>query len=769
DIANNNGTGLLVQNSKTNSFTLNVDSGGTANATVDTTNGTALDLDPLTVNLVFASVNANGGTKGINLESVDGSLTINGGSITNQTSEAFFVDAGTVSVTYSGNITQANNNSAVKVQNGHTGTLTFQTGTINATNGDGLQFNNADGTYNFNGTTTLNGGNAGIDIIGGSNGTFTFGSNSSITNPTGVAFNVNTSTGGNVTYNGTINQSNTVNAVAVSSKTGGTVTIAGLVTANTTTTSAVNLTNNTGGTVTFTGGLVLTTTTAVGFNVSGGGTLNITGTNNTVTSGTGIAVNIVNTTIGGSGVTFKSVSTNGASTGISLNNTGAGSFSVTGDGTTGGTLNGSNNGSGGTIIGASNDAISLINTGPVSIAQMRIGTAGTQANIGRSGIQATSVSGLTVLNTDFINASGDDTGGTNNFAAIRVTNADAGANITLTNNLFNRSFEDHVRIENGNGAAGVTLGTINVSQNFFNDNAVSGETADGFIYVGDENSNATIIVAGNTFNNSDDHHVNIDLIGGSASANVTIGGANAADGNTMTSSNTMSGTGIRIETEGSATNYTGTVTFLVQNNNIQNADGGGILIETSNKTTAGLKLSGTISDNIIGTLGDASSGGQIGIQLSTKGDGDAHVTIDNNNVQGWTDNNGILLNAGDGNTRLEMNVTNNTIGPRNPTPTGGEVALEIAAGGGADTSSILLNITGNTLDNTPDQPFGDLGFSTAAGATIEITNNLGITTDTVTNTAIKAYLQGVNAGTPTVFVGGAIGGVVGTAASPTLP
>ena len=55
--------------------------------------------------------------------------------------------------------------------NHNTGTLTFQTGTLSATNGTGLQFNNADGTYTFNGTNTLNGGDAGIDIVNGSDGT----------------------------------------------------------------------------------------------------------------------------------------------------------------------------------------------------------------------------------------------------------------------------------------------------------------------------------------------------------------------------------------------------------------------------------------------------------------------------------------------------------------------------------------------------------------------------------------------------------------------
>ena len=65
------------------------------------------------------------------------------------------ISGGSVTLNMNGNITQAANGAMVNVIGGHTGTLSF-TGTLNATNGTGLQFDNADGTYNFNGTTTFN-------------------------------------------------------------------------------------------------------------------------------------------------------------------------------------------------------------------------------------------------------------------------------------------------------------------------------------------------------------------------------------------------------------------------------------------------------------------------------------------------------------------------------------------------------------------------------------------------------------------------------------
>ena len=86
-------------------------------------------------------------------------------------------------------------------------------GVISATNGTGLQFNNADGTYTFNDAVELAGGDAGIDIINGSDGTFTF-ANTTITSPTGTAFNLNGGTA-DVTFTGKITQGNDAAAVAI--------------------------------------------------------------------------------------------------------------------------------------------------------------------------------------------------------------------------------------------------------------------------------------------------------------------------------------------------------------------------------------------------------------------------------------------------------------------------------------------------------------------------------------------------------------------------
>jgi hypothetical protein len=573
NIGNDNGTGLYIRDAagKIGSFAFS-NTGGTIN----TSNGPAMDIDPVTMNSTFASVsstNANGQGisglgSGINLNTISGTVTINGGSITGAQLESFLVvggdaditfngsitattpgqaavsiqggnsgtvtfntgtisatngtglqfnnadgtyhfngtttlnggdagidivngssgtftfgtgttitspsgtafnvDGSTASVTYSGNITQANNASLVSISNETSGTVTFQTGTLSATNGNGIQLSNADNTVNFNGTTTLNGGDAGVDILSGSSGTFTFGTGTSITNPTGIAFNEDTSTA-NVTYNGTITKTNNANnAILINAKTGGTTAFNGVISATTTSANAINLTSNTGGTINFgntSGASTITTTSGSGFNFTGGGSLNITGngyaisstsgttlnatagtvtatgSNNTITSTTGRAVNINGATIGGSGVSFKSVSANGGTTSaILLSGTGAGNFTVTGDGTGAAGAQGGN-ASGGTIQNITGaDAISLNNVGgtvslnSMSILNITASTDSTDALKTVSGIDAIqgtgTIGGLSLVGVKISNTSD---------MAVNGPSGSSWGGLTINNSLLEKS------------------------------------------------------------------------------------------------------------------------------------------------------------------------------------------------------------------------------------------------------------------------------------------------------------------------------------------
>ena len=367
-----------------------------ANDSVSATGAAALSLTTgaITTGSTFSTLSSSGSTtNGVLLSVVTGGFAANGGAISGSTGDAWSVTGGSVSATYSGNITQTNNAALVSVSGGHTGTLTFQTGTLSATNGTGLQFNDANGVYNFNGTTTLNGGAAGINIFGGSSGAFAFSTNTSITNPAGIAFSENGSTA-NVTYNGTISQTNAFNAVSINAETGGTTTFGGAITANTTTANAVNLTGNTGGAIDFTGGgLAITTTTGIGFNATGGGTIGMTGTGNTITSGTGTAFNLNGIAIGGSGFMLQSVSANGAGNGITLD-------TVTGTGT----LNLGNasvaNATTGLVLANSSVAVTA---GTVTI---NGATTGLQFGANTGSFTANGATNLTNITTTGINANG---------------------------------------------------------------------------------------------------------------------------------------------------------------------------------------------------------------------------------------------------------------------------------------------------------------------------------------------------------------------------
>ena len=121
-------------------------------ATLQSTGGPVVGVNMATVVLPLDSASVTSSpTTGINLLNVasgttTASVSATSGSIANTTGISVDVNGGTVSLNYGGNITKANSFAMVSVSGGHTtGTITFS-GTLNATNGTGLQFDNADST-----------------------------------------------------------------------------------------------------------------------------------------------------------------------------------------------------------------------------------------------------------------------------------------------------------------------------------------------------------------------------------------------------------------------------------------------------------------------------------------------------------------------------------------------------------------------------------------------------------------------------------------------
>ncbi|WP_019499612.1 choice-of-anchor D domain-containing protein [Pseudanabaena sp. PCC 6802] len=674
------------------------------------------------LNVVLGSLSSSGGTNGVNLVGSSGTFTANGGTITSPTGAAFNINGGSVNTTYSGNITQANNAAAVSVSGGHTGTATFQTGTINATNGTGLQFNNADGTYNFNGTATLNGGDAGIDIIGGSGGTFAFSANTSINNPSGIAYNEDTSTA-NVTYNGTITKTNNANnAVNINAKTGGTTTFNGQITGTTTTANAIDLTN-TGGTVNFTGGLTLNTTSGVGFNATGGGTVSATGTN-TITSTTGTALNVANTTIGASNLNFRSISSNGATNGIVLNNTGtSGGLTVTGTGSTAG--------SGGTIQNSTDAGILLTNTANVNLSNMNI------SGGGDDGIRGTTVTGLSLTGvrvTNNGNAAGE--------AGIDLTNLFGTS--TWSGITVSGSAEDNAVIRNSSG----TLTNLTVTGSTFSNNSAIGN--DGFLMDASGTATMTATLTGNTFTaNRGDHF----QAAASNSANLNVKFTN----NTLSGGHpTALGQGITINAATGVAfgGYTGRVNYDIDSNTINGAILSAITANLGTSGAAGT-FNGFIRNNNIGTAGTPLSGSTqaSGIVVEAHGNGTHTSSVTGNTVINALER-GISVQANDGNGVLNLTVQSNDLDQSvstNPLSLQSfflnNASTTTNVFGAVDSHTVRLNFGGagalaNTLTNSAGTT-DDFRIRQRFNSRIEMPGYSGTPFDTA---AVVTYIQGRNTG-----------------------
>ncbi|MBB4002549.1 hypothetical protein [Aurantimonas endophytica] len=558
-----------------------------------------------------------------------------GSSITGAGAAPFLVTGGTANVTWNGAVTQGAGAAMVSITNHATGTITFNTGTLSATAGTGLQFSNADGTYNFNGTTTLNGGDAGIDIIGGSEGRFTFGTGTAITHgAVGPAFFLDSSNA-NITYSGGITDNNGY-AVAINNHDGGTITFQtgtisstglgaggiivqnsnggivnfnGQTTLSTGNTTAVDLNSNTGGTVNFdstgaeSGSLNITTSDGIGFNATGGGTVTVRGTGNVISSVTGTALNVVNTTIGAAGLTFQSISSNGAGSGIVLTNTGTlGGLTVTGTGTAN---------SGGTIQNSTGNAITASGTRNLNLTSIRI------LNSVGEGINATNLGGTNSVTDSAI--SGFDSGGTATRNAISIVNS----NTDMT------SFT----------VSGTTI-------------TGSGTSNDGVFMEAQGTSNMALIVEGaSTFTNMFGDGVQVNgSTGATGNVRVTVRNSN------FTNAAALGNGGISLQSFG-AVNYFADIdtnTFDTIMRPVSNLGA----VTATNGQTANANI--TVRNNTINNLP-----GTRGISFTADGSGQSQLLIDNNDIDRLGSNHsGINVNLINGNG--QVTVSNNRIGQQAP-------------------------------------------------------------------------------------------------------
>ena len=220
------------------------------------------------------------------------------------------------------------------------------------------------------------------------------------------------------------------------------------------------------------GGLVITASgSGAGFSAITSGTVTVQGSNNTITTSTGTALNVVNTTIGASGLTFKSITTTASSTnsGIILDTTGSsGGLSVTGDGSN--TAKGGN-GTGGTISNktqtadgnSSGNGIYLNNTSNVVLRRMQLN------DFENSAIRALSVTNFTLQYSTISGASGNSSAATEGAIAAGTSNP-SGANGFFGTNLVDNckisgAVEHNIEWYNQSGTGTLTVSNSDVKSN----------------------------------------------------------------------------------------------------------------------------------------------------------------------------------------------------------------------------------------------------------------------------------------------------------------
>jgi hypothetical protein len=905
---------------------------------------------------------ASGTANGINLAttSYGGSFTYGSGSITNSgTGTSLGASGSTANITVGINISQTGNGPMVNITNHATGTILFQAGTLTASNGNGLQFTNADGTYNFNGTTTLNGGDAGIDILNGSGGTFSFSTNTTITNPSGSAFNVdgttisvtagitysgsitqNTSgqrlvninttgsgtisfqtgtlsggsaatginlnavngnvsfanglnlgtsgsrmtstaltmnggtgtyslgamsvyttgvtalnatnadgtinsgsgtidaangtavavngpagltalgitlatlnssggtnnisltnctgsatlgtgalsnasgtafnvsggnatisyagtitksttgrlidiqnrTANNITLSGALSSTGTSTGINVSGNTGGTIEFSAAKTINTGASAAVTLSSNTGATINFTNGsLAITTTSGNGFAATGGGTVNVTGTVNSINSTTGIALNVSNTNIGASGLIFESISANGGANGIILSSTGT---------TAGLTVTGIANqwGSGGTIrntTGAdgavSGNGIYLNNTRNISLSYMLFN------DHQNNGIFGTAVRGFSIHRTRFTGNHGTSNSGTFDESVLRL--ADAGGAISITNSYFSGGAYNSISIQNTFGTAPVisslfadsdTLTTMQGSVADVRSTAFIVELMDGSLTTGTIQNCRATYWWGNAI------HV---LCQGTSSGTINI--LNNFCDNT---NGALAGAG-GIWVAGGSLNYT------INGNTVRHTNGTAI---SADRVGPGALMDGTISNNNIGVSGDANSGSAtgIGIFASHHGPNSTRVRIQNNILRqiNGSANGAITVNMGDnvgfgGSGNLAATITGNNIQESGTTVNNAQHGILVTVGATSGDTDIgcydiggpgaLANIITNFNSGAPAASQNRIRVNHRFTTTARFPGYTGAQFD---NTALATYLLGRNTASNSLNATSGVGG-----------
>jgi hypothetical protein len=490
--------------------------------------------------------------------------------------------------------------------------------------------------------------------------------------------------------------------------------------------------------------LTLSTGSNPAFTATGSGSVDVTdpagATNNTITTTTGIALNVSGTAIGSGGLTFERISASGATNGIVLNNTGvAAGLTVTGTGAAS---------SGGTIQNTTGSGISLTTTRNVSLTRMNL------QSTGGSGINGTGVTNFQLTDSTINlagNAAGEGAITFNNNGAPLVGNNISGT-VTVLRNILSNPFDDAIDIESNAGA----VTDAQISNNTISNTGPSG-TAINIVGTGTVSSKFDLINAdidNNTITNANGG-IQVNISNASGGAGATAGVPNdptkliSITGNTVTVK--PGGTqAVIVSVSGANGGSRSQANVNISNNpslNGASTVGGvssGIVLGIGNNGYSDMVA--TINNNIVDAHHNAQafgaggiSGGN-GILSSTSETPTLKLTVSNNTVHN-TDGNGILLVGRGGSGTANIKITNNSV----TAPLSGvRPGIRVDAGNiVASNDTVCLNISGNTSAGSG----GAQGIGLRKQGSNPVVNVFGIqgiTPASPTIAQVEAYIDGLN-------------------------
>jgi hypothetical protein len=626
----------------------------------------------------------------------------------------------------------------------------------------GVLVQDSDASFTFDADTSITDVASDDFVINGGEGTISMAGDITNTDGTGQSIYIHDTTGGTITMSGDVEDTSA--GIHIQDNTDTDINFTGNYTLNAADGNRVLILNNTDADISLTNLDITASGTGNGLLATGGGTLTITGADNTITTGAAdvAGLQIDGMTIGTSGVKFKSVEVTGAAAnGILLSDNTGGTITI---GDTGAAA-----GEGGTIANTAGEGISITNTTNVVLNGVTVNDAGAAGDDAVFLAHSNDENMTVLLNTLTINTTRnglhlDGAGGTGTFnvsgtggtieadeTAIEVENRVSTASLTqdITNtagraiyvhNLTSGTVT-HTGTVTDTGGTGVLIdANDDATVNLLGDYTLTTGTAAAFTV---SNNTGTTAVTAN----------NLDITT-SDGAGVTV------IGNDSTTSTAF--TGVEIEATGTGAGFAatgdGNLTVTGNDNTINTATGTGLHLDGMNIVTQASfesvssngAVNGILLNDVTGatiTVGD--SGATAGAGGTIQNTTDAGVSI--------TDTASVVLNgvtvqqagnaAGEAGVVVShtnataMNVTMNDLTVTNTTALRNGVDIDGSAGSGTFSATV----TDLDVDVTGDGFVANDGVTLTAGGTntIETDTGVGLSLTDVTIGGIGASFQSV--------------------------